>query len=278
MKLRIALLIVASILGVVAVFGVITYIGGIRAAVEEETEKINVLVAIQNIPKEVTVDSLIDTASVALEAIPRKYLADGVLTSLDNYKGYVIASPINRGEQITTTKFIRPEDVGLAFVVPEGMVAISIPVNEVVGVSKLINEGDRVNVIATFNMPENGSGTPEAIEFEEDTEETTLFQEEVVIDSKEVTRTVLWNVEVLYIGARTTRTVQQDRSFLEVEDTADRDARAIEMNTVTLALTPEDSEKIVFSEEFGSVWLALVPFDGVEERVTKGVGYLNLFE
>ncbi|GAH69116.1 unnamed protein product, partial [marine sediment metagenome] len=153
MRLRIILLIVAIILGVVAVVAVVSYISSIRTSVEEEVEKVEVLVAAQNIPKETPVETIIAADAVITEAIPRKYLADGVLTTLDNYEGYVTAAPINKGEQITSTKFVKPEQIGLAFMIPGDMVAISIPVNEVIGVSNLINVGDKVNVIATFSPP-----------------------------------------------------------------------------------------------------------------------------
>ena len=62
------------------------------------------------------------------QAIPRKYIAEGVLTTLDDFKGFVTISPISKGEQITSTKFVKPEQVGLAFNLPADMVAISIPV------------------------------------------------------------------------------------------------------------------------------------------------------
>ncbi|GAH34660.1 unnamed protein product, partial [marine sediment metagenome] len=87
MRLRIILLIVAIILGIGAVIGVISYITSIKTSVEEEVEKVEILVAAQNIPKETSVEIIISINMVDTQAIPRKYLADGVLTSLDNYKG-----------------------------------------------------------------------------------------------------------------------------------------------------------------------------------------------
>ncbi|GAH12820.1 unnamed protein product, partial [marine sediment metagenome] len=100
------------------------------SSVEEEVEKIEVLIAAQNIPGETQVETIIADGSVITQAIPRKYLAEGVLISLEDYKGYIAAVPINKGEQITATKLIKPEDIGLAFMIPDDMVAISIPVNE----------------------------------------------------------------------------------------------------------------------------------------------------
>src|SRR4030042_4286841 len=124
MKLRIILLLIAIILGAVAVIGVVAYIANIKTSVEREVEKVEVLVATKNILKETPVEEILSTDSVFSQAVPSKYLADGVLTSLDNYKGYVAVAPINKGEQITSTTFIKPEEIGLAFVVPSDMIAV----------------------------------------------------------------------------------------------------------------------------------------------------------
>jgi len=266
MRLRIILLIIAIILGVVAVVAVVSYISSIRTSVEEEVEKVEVLVAAQNIPKETPVETIIAADAVTTEAIPRKYLADGVLTTLDNYEGYVTAAPINKGEQITSTKFVKPEQIGLAFMIPGDMVAISIPVDEVIGVSNLINVGDKVNVIATFSPPGE--------EAAEETEET--LAEEVVIE-KEITKTLLWNVEVLYVGTRIV-IVEEEEAGKVLGGETKKEIKASDIRTVTLAVTPEDSEKLVFTEEMGSVWLALLPVDGIERIETPGRTLDNIFE
>ena len=266
MRLRIILLIVAIVLGVIAVVAVVSYISSIRTSVEEEVEKVEVLVAAQNIPKETPVETIIAADAVITEAIPRKYLADGVLTTLDNYEGYVTAAPVNKGEQITSTKFVKPEQIGLAFMIPGDMVAISIPVNEVIGVSNLINVGDKVNVIATFSPPGE-----EAAETAEET-----LAEEVVIE-KEITKTLLWNVEVLYVGTRIV-IVEEEEAGEVLGGETKKEIKASDIRTVTLAVTPEDSEKLVFTEEMGSVWLALLPVDGIERIETPGRTLDNIFE
>ena len=267
MRLRIILLIVAIILGVIAVVAVVSYISSIRTSVEEEVEKVEVLVAAQNIPKETPVETIIAADAVTTEAIPRKYLADGVLTTLDNYEGYVTAAPVNKGEQITSTKFVKPEQIGLAFMIPGDMVAISIPVNEVIGVSNLINVGDKVNVIATFSPPGE-----EAAETAEET-----LAEEVVIE-KEITKTLLWNVEVLYVGTRIVIVEEEEEAGGILGGETRKEIKASDIRTVTLAVTPEDSEKLVFTEEMGSVWLALLPVDGIERIETPGRTLDNIFE
>ncbi len=290
MKLRITLLILAIIIGVAAVFGVIAYINSMRASMEEEIEKVEVLVAAMNIPKEMPVETLIEQNMVMTEGIPRRYLAEGVLSSLEGYSGYVVANHINKGEQITTTKFAKPEELGLAFVIPDGMVAVSIPVDEVIGVSNLINMGDRVNVIATFFPEEELSGytggvTSGSEEQVEAGEEPTVIEGEnansyggpsVVID-REITKTLIWNVEVLYLGTRKTVSGSSGEDGGIFGAQSQSESGSIEIGAATLAVTPEDSEKLVFSEEMGSVWLALVPVDGVEKEDTTGITMDNVF-
>jgi len=283
MRLRIILLFIAIILGVVAVVAVIAYINNIRAIVEEDVEKVEVLIAAQNIPKETAVEILISSEAVVLEEIPRKYLADGVLISLKDYEGYVVASPINKGEQITSTRFIRPEDIGMAFNIPDDMLAISIPINEIIGVSNLINVGDMVNVIATFEPSET---QVEAIEERPETEEIALeieeistgIEEEIPEIISEITQTLLWNVEVLYLGTRVIVEVEPEGSVSILGASQTRDEQSEDIRTITLAVTPEQSEKLVFTEEIGSVWLALLPLDGVEKEETTGQTYDNIFD
>jgi len=282
MKLRAVLIIIAIILAAVAVFAVISYTSNIKQAAEKEVEKIEVLVAAQNIPKNTYADNLLSSKSVVLQAIPRKYLANGVLTSLDDYKGFVTIGPISIGEQITSTKFARPEQIGMTFNIPSDMVAISIPVNEVIGVSNLINVGDMVNVIATFK--------PETSQITSTTQQTTGAQtqeaaatEETLTSLKEpITKTILWNVKVLYIGTRTVTAEEQkektEKTSKILSTQTEKEKTPIKVSTVTLAVLPEDSEKLVFSEEMGSVWLALVPSEGVQEKETLGCTYNNIFE
>ncbi len=281
MRLRIVLLFVAIILGAVAVVAVIAYINNIRVTVEEEVEKVEVLVAVQNIPKETPVEILITAEAVILEAIPRKYLADGVLISLQDYEGYVVASPINKGEQITSTRFIKPEDLGMAFNIPDDMLAISIPINEIIGVSNLINVGDLVNVIATFEPDEEQveviEATPEIEAVIPVEEEAAAGEEEIPKIITEITKTLLWNVEVLYIGTRII--IEDPEETVGVFGAGQtREEQSEDVRTITLAVTPEQSEKLVFTEEMGSVWMALLPVDGVDKEETTGQTYDNIFD
>ncbi|MBC8390296.1 MAG: hypothetical protein H8E13_19900, partial [Actinobacteria bacterium] len=150
-----------------------------------------------------------------------------------------------------------------------------------------INIGDKVNVIATFQPTQDeltidlaGTDTPledYGLESEEsiETEEGAEFEEETIC--KEITKILLWSVEVLYIGTRTTANQEptQDGEFMGSQTKSDESTK---ITTVTLAVTPEESEKLVFSEEMGTVWLALVPITGIDEEETPGRTLDNIFK
>lgn len=292
MKVRILLLILAIIFGLTAVFGVMFYINNLRSTLEKEGEKVDVLVATQDILKDTSVGEIISKKLVEVKKIPRRYVVTGYIASLDKYQDYFVSNQINKGEQITPVRFIKPSDITFSFEVPKGMVAISIPFNEIVGVSNLLTVGDRVNVIATFqpkqqqaqqqatsnqttdtsgiqsNSADNGNGGAAS--------ENVYSSDNPAAVVTDTTKTVLWNIEILYIGAKTTidESSAKNKGLLSSSGSS---KESVEIKTVTLAVTPEQAEKLVFSEELGTVWLALLPVGGIEEMDTPGRTLDNIF-
>jgi pilus assembly protein CpaB len=97
------------------------------------------------------------------------------------------------------------------------MRALSVKVNEVIGVAGFVIPGTRVDVLVTVKRPD---GTSQS-------------------------RVVLSNVQVLTAGTR----YDQER--------ATKEGKPIPTSVVTLLLTPEDAEKMTLSSEEGRVMLAL---------------------
>jgi pilus assembly protein CpaB len=279
MKIRILFLILAIIFGLAAVFGVMFYVNNLRASIEKEGEKVDVLVATEDIIKDTTVEEIISKKLVEVKKIPRKYVVTGYMVSLDKYQDYFVSIQISKGEQITPLKFVKPSDITFSFEVPKGMVAISIPFNEVVGVSNLLTVGDRVNVIATFQPQQQQAQQQDTSVQSADKSGTQSNAESngnegaVIIDT---TKTVLWNIEILYIGVKVTidDTSAKNKGLLSSGGSSQE---PVEVKTVTLAVTPEQAEKLVFSEELGTVWLTLLPVGGIQETDTPGRTLDNIF-
>ncbi len=284
MKIRILLLFLATIFGIAAVFGVMLYLNSIRSKIDSEAIKVKVLIANQDIARDTPVETLISKNMVETQEIPQQFVVQGALENITDFADFLVATPISTGEQITAKKFISPADSGFSLIIPEGMIAVSLSINEVKGVSNLLNVGDKVNVIVTF-APEPRQLASACVEeaeqietvLEDGTIEYIQNNAENDVENDEwsvqgdITKTLLWDVEILHLGAR-------DRSADSQEGQKASD-KSEDVRTVTLAVTPEQSEKLVFSDEFGNIRLALLPADGsITEIDSGGKTFENIFK
>lgn len=142
--------------------------------------------------------------------------------------------PIGENEPITISRIASLEaGAGLPPVIPEGMRAISVRVNDVIGVAGFILPGTRVDVLVTVAEGDADCRGP-------------------------MTRTVVSKVEVLTAGTK----YDQEQS---------KDGEPIQTAVVTLAVIPEDAERIALAQNEGRITLALRnPLD-VDATDTRGI-------
>ena len=145
--------------------------GGARA----ESQK-QVVVAAKALPAGAT----LDRASVKLRSLPESAVPTGGFLRLDDVLDRPVISPIQPDEPVVEARIAaKGSGMGLAPLIPPGMRAISVRVNDVVGVAGFVLPGMRVDVLVT-GRPPNQNDT--------------------------VTRTVLQNIAVLSAG----QTIQTD--------------------------------------------------------------------
>ena len=147
--------------------------------------------------------------------------------------------PIAENEPITANKVASLEaGAGLPPVIPEGMRAISVRVNEVIGVAGFVVPGSLVDVLVTVRTNSGPADEP-------------------------MTRTVVSKVTVLTAGTR----FDQEKS---------KDGEPIPTSVVTLAVLPDDAERIALAGNEGKITLALRnPLD-VDATATKGIKLAGL--
>jgi pilus assembly protein CpaB len=180
-------------------------------------------------------------------------VSDDAVSSSKAISGQVLAASLSAGEIVTAARFQNPKDAGLAYSVPNGFVAVSIPSDAVKGVAGLLKPGDFVMVTATFEPGPNG------------------------VDA--LTRVLLPKARVLAVGTDVgAQQVTQSGGSSITGNTANAETEQKAAPTVTLALAPSDVEKLVFAEEQGSVWLALLPATETEVPVTPGRTIQALFD
>jgi pilus assembly protein CpaB len=182
----------------------------------QQPQTIDTLVAAQPIPA----GTMLTRGHVKVVQWPASSRLDGSLsdprTVLD--RGAIV--PIAANEPITESKLAAMgAGAGLPPTIPPGMRAMSVRVNEVVGVAGFVVPGTRVDVLVTF---EGRTQTAES-----------------------VARVVVSNVQVLTAGTR----FDQEK--------ARQDNRPIPTSVVTLLVTPEDAQRIALAAAEGRITLIL---------------------
>jgi pilus assembly protein CpaB len=182
----------------------------------QQQQTIDTLVAAQTIPS----GTMLTRDHVKVVQWPASSRLDGSLsdprTVVD--RGAIVSIAAN--EPITETKLAaQGAGAGLPPTIPPGMRAMSVRVNEVVGVAGFVVPGTRVDVLVTFESRSQAS--------------------------ESVARVVVSNVQVLTAGTR----FDQEK--------ARTDNRPIPTSVVTLLVTPEDAQRLALAAAEGRITLIL---------------------
>jgi pilus assembly protein CpaB len=177
-----------------------------------------------------------------LTTLPENGIVEGALTTVDGLEGLVVRQDLAKGEQLTAAKLGQGLDDGsatLSAIVPTGMRAVAVDVDEDTVVGGLVVAGDRVDVLLIYENPAGET----------------------------VARTLMQDVEVLAVAQETQKPVtrlDKDGNPIETDTAGDELATRpddLEANedarTVTLAVSPEDAPLLALAQEEGKVWLAL---------------------
>ena len=180
----------------------------------QQPQTIDTLVAAQSIPA----GTMLTRDHVKVVQWPASSRLDGSLsdprTVID--RGAIVAIAAN--EPITESKLAaQGAGAGLPPTIPPGMRAMSVRVNEVVGVAGFVVPGTRVDVLVTFESRTQAS--------------------------ESVARVVVSNVQVLTAGTR----FDQEK--------ARQDNRPIPTSVVTLLVTPEDAQRLALAAAEGRITL-----------------------
>lgn len=237
---RTSLVLIALCMGLLAAFFTFQFLARERARAARYARPVTVVVATMAIPAR----TIVSAVSVAEVERPAGQLPANCATTLDEVVGQVALSTLNVDEPIRRSKLASPSaSLGLAYAVPDGMRAVAVALDPLIGVAGFLKPGDRVDVVATFE-----------------------------VNDAKVTRTVLQDVLLLAIGS-SIRPEEEKRSAME------RDARAKEQPNATLAVTPEQAEKLILAETDGKLRLTMrsavdqhyVSLQGVRSDALTGI-------
>ncbi|MBY0450232.1 MAG: Flp pilus assembly protein CpaB [Cyanobacteria bacterium] len=265
----------------------------------------------------VSTGTLLSTEHLRYMEWPIELLPKGhYFTSLGELSGRVAKTPFLAGEPIVAEKISgNRSQGGLQVLIPPGMRAVSVKVDEVKAVAGFVKPGDRVDVLAVFDVDvDKASG------------------EDQVKERVNVVRTVIQNALVVAAAQSMVRNFESDSSGREtmqkpgmnsfdsdnlgphpkqrlnemdgvnapqsgsnisevpaapepkksaedmardrreaMKDQEDRDRKARQISSVTLALTPEQVEALTLAEETGHIRLVLRNENDAIQQPTKGI-------
>ena len=220
-------LVLAIVAGGVFAFATYNYVQQIPGkTVTIPTTKIAVAGSDLDIGAEITKDSvrLIDWPS---NAAPANGISDP-----NEVIGRGLVMPMIQNEPFLELK-LAPKDAGAGLppAIPPGLRAVSVKVNEVIGVAGYVLPGTHVDVVATVNPTQNATDV--------------------------TSKVILTNVLVLAAGTK----IEQ----------GDKDKKPIAVSVVTMLVDPEQAERLTLASTEGKIQLALRnPLDKTTP-VTRGI-------
>lgn len=192
-----------------------------------------VVIAARDIAELETIDdTMLDTRSV-----PEDYVGPAFAADLDSVVGQVAAAPIKKGEQILSTKLLTPgPSTGIALQVSPNKRAVTVPVDEVRGVAKLIRPGDRVDLIAALDVGRGATARREV---------TYLMQDVPVLAT---------GVNVVNNIPRTLELDPGGKNYTQFNLTGDT-----KFTTVTFEVDPKQAQDLVYltSTQPGNLFMVL---------------------
>jgi pilus assembly protein CpaB len=223
----------AVICGLLAVMLVTRYLANVQAYTRDLN---NVVVAKTEIP----LGAKITLEQVALTPIPNGSAPEGVFRKLEDAVGRVAVIPIGVREPITNLK-LAPAGIGagLQAVIPEGYRAMTVKVDDIVGVSGFVMPGSFVDVVAVI-VPVNQTSASQG----------------------PISKIVLQNIKVLASGGRI--------------DSPDNQREPSSVNAVTLMVTPEQAEKLVLAANESKLQLVMRNYSDQEDTKTTGANKATL--
>jgi pilus assembly protein CpaB len=185
-----------------------------------------VVVAAADIPEGSTIDRVaLKTVQLPIQVVPV-----GAFSSLDSVAGRVTRMAVFNGEPIVPGR-LAPVGTGpgLELKIPPGQRAMAVRINDVAGISGLLQPNSRVDVLVTIN---DGTGS-----------------------GRQVAKLFMSNMLVLSVGTEIQR---------------DNQGKAINATTVTLAVTPDEAERLAIAMNTGAIQLVLRGYGDPDSVRTKG--------
>lgn len=166
----------------------------------------------------------IDESKLELTDVPVDFIQPDAIAEPEAAVGQVAAVPIKKGEHVLQNKLLLPgPDTGLSMEVSPGKRAITLPVDDMRGVSRLLRPGDRIDIVAALDY---GKGA----------------------DSRREVRTILQDIVVLATGLNVVNKIPRRFELDANGKTINRInlSASVSFTTITIEAKPDEVQQLVY--------------------------------
>ncbi len=238
------ILLLSGILAVLALFLMQLYKNNLAKELGVAGQRISILVAREDIPAFAPISG----KQLRVKDFPANYLPPRYIKEdfRDDIIGQATGLKIKKGSPVLTSDLASTQDEErLSQIIQEEMRALALPVNSVNMFGGLLRPKDHVDVLGTFQKP--GSGSVETV-------------------------TLLQNVTVLAVGNKL-------GAGRDIAGSDSRSKRTQRNRTVTVLVTPEEAELLVFAQDRGEFSLTMRNDKDVDaEMALPGKNFADIFE
>jgi pilus assembly protein CpaB len=238
MDRRKILLIAAAVVAILGTALVFLYVRGADQRAEERFETVEVLKAVQPIAAGESIDDAATSGKLALQPVTQEDLMPNAQTTVSELSGQVAITTIYPGGAEAAAEASSPLQI------PKGMVAVSVSLSDPGRVAGFVNPGSDVGVFLNGADAQTGQA---------------------------YSRLLLPAVQVLGVGSTTTTTTTTTTTDgAQVKEELPR-------TLLTLALSQDDAQKVLFAQGNGELALALLTGNTVL-KMDDGANTDNLFK
>jgi Flp pilus assembly protein CpaB len=231
------ILTITVVLAATATALIYLYLRGAGEATDPTASTVSIVVSQSDIPANTDLSPLVASGNFKTATIARDDLLQGAITDVAQLRGQTAAYPILAGEQIVAARLKGElQASGGVLGITPGHIAVAVQVSSQQGIGGILSAGDEITVYATFQDAQVIKGT-----FGQLLSPTSPTADQQ--DVGDLTVTLVPTVRVLDTITPTTAT----------GDSAGGDV------LLTLDLTKQDAQNLVFAQENGHLWFGLLP-------------------
>lgn len=277
MKKRVLGVVAALLLAAVGTLAVLSYVRSTETRLAAGQRMVDVLVVSEPIPQGASAEAV--ASKVKSTQVPAKVQAANGVDDLASLAGLVTSVDLVPGEQVVASRFVDPAVLEAAtrqtVEVPPGLLEVTVSLAADRAVGGQIVPGDTVAFFASFEPFQLGAIEPtgllpdELLQLLEELNEAAAGSGSPDDPSQPESRPAAStpNSTAIILHKVLVTNVQVEQLPRELEGESDSTVQLAPTGKllVTLAITAGDAERIVFTAEHGTIWLAKEPLDANED-------------